>query len=139
MSFVVEVERRFRVRQGLPSPVRARNGQPRIESGAGVDLTVTVGVAFEEAQLTERGWFFDTDAAAEQVDQVCAGLAARAWTDLFDFRPTFELVARHLFHELAPHLPQLAFVELHDESFGSRTRYLPPDAGPTAPGDGMPA
>jgi hypothetical protein len=39
MSFVVEVERRFRVQQGLPSPIRARSGQPRIESGVGVELT----------------------------------------------------------------------------------------------------
>jgi 6-pyruvoyltetrahydropterin/6-carboxytetrahydropterin synthase len=125
MSFTVEVEHRFRAEQGLPSPVRARSGRPRLKPGAGVDLTVTVGVAFDDDQLTDRGWFFDTDAAAEQLDRTCAELATRAWTDLFDFRPTFELVARHLFGRLAPQLPQLAFVELYDESFGSRTRYRP--------------
>ena len=38
---------------------------------------------------------------------------------------TFELVARHLFHRLAPAMPQLAFVEIQDESFDSRTRYFP--------------
>jgi hypothetical protein len=130
MSFVVEVERHFRVQQGLPSPVRARSGRPRIEPGAGVELTVTVGVAFADHQLTDRGWFFDTDAAADQVDRVCAGLATQAWTDLFDFRPTFELVARHLFQQLAPRMPQLAFVDLYDRSFGSRTRYLPPVGRP---------
>jgi hypothetical protein len=123
VSFVVEVERRFRVRQGLPSPVRAGNGRPRLETGTGVDLTVTAGVAFADEQLTARGWFFDTDATAEQIDRACADLAAHRWTDLFDFRPTFELVSRHLFHRLAQQMPQLAFVELHDESFGSRTRY----------------
>lgn len=123
MSFVVEVDRRFRVRQGLASPVRARNGQPLLEPGAAVALTVTIGVAFEDAQLDRRGRFFDTDAAAELVDRACAGLTTRPWTELFDFRPTFELVARHLFERLTPELPQLAFVQLHDESFGSRTRY----------------
>ena len=125
MSFVVEVQRRIRVVQGLPSPVRARSGLPPIASGAGVDLAVTAGVAFADDQLTERGWFFDTDAAAEEVERCCAPLEAGVWTDLFDFRPTFELVARHLFRQLAPSTPQLTFVELHDETFGVRTRYLP--------------
>jgi hypothetical protein len=125
MSFVVEVDHRFRAEQGLPSPIRARNSRPRIEPGTGVDLVVTAGVAFEDDQLTERGWFFDTDAAAEQLERACADLATHTWTDLFDFRPTFELAARHLFQRLAPAMPQLVFVELHDESFGSRTRYRP--------------
>lgn len=125
MSFVVEVRHRIRAAQGLPSPVRARRGLPPIASGAGVDLAVTAGVAFTDDQLTERGWFFDTDAAAEEIERCCAPLEARVWTDLFDFRPTFELVARHLFHQLAPSMPQLTFVELHDETFGVRTRYLP--------------
>jgi hypothetical protein len=125
MSFVVEVERRLRVNQGLPSPIRARTGQSLIEPGTGVDLTVRVGVAFEDDQLTDRGWFFDTDAADRQLERACADLTTRVWTELFDFRPTFELVARHLFRRLAPEMPQLAFVELCDESFGSRTRYQP--------------
>ena len=133
MSFVVEVRHRIRVVQGLPSPVRERRGLPPMAPGAGVDLAVTAGVAFADDQLTERGWFFDTDAAAEQLERHCAHLEARAWTDLFDFRPTFELVARHLFRHLAPSIPQLAFVELHDETFGTRTRYLPPaDPGTTS-------
>lgn len=125
MSFVVEVQRRIKAVQGLPSPVRARRRLPPIASGAGVDLVVTAAVAFAEDQLTERGWFFDTDAAAEELECCCAGLEARVWTDLFEFRPTFELVARHLFDQLSPRMPQLAFVELHDETFGVRTRYLP--------------
>lgn len=124
MSFVVEVQQRIRAVQGLPSPVRARRGLSPIAPGAGVDLVVTAGVAFADDQLTERGWFFDTDAAAEELGRCCAPLEARVWTDLFDFRPTLELVARHLFHQLAPSAPQLAFVELHDETFGTRTRYL---------------
>jgi hypothetical protein len=120
MSFVVEVDRRFPVRQGL-----AGGGKSRLATGAPVDLTVTVGVAFEDDQLDHLGRYFDTDAAAEHVDQACADLSAHVWTDLFDFRPTFELVARHLFERLAPEIPQLAFVRLHDETFGSRTCYRP--------------
>jgi hypothetical protein len=120
MGFVVEVDRRLRIRQGLPT-----SGKSRLEPGAAVDLTVTVGVAFEDDQLDRLGRYFDTDAAADLVDRACGDLATRAWTDLFEFRPTFELVARHLFERLAPEIPQLAFVQLHDETFGSRTRYLP--------------
>jgi hypothetical protein len=33
-----------------------------------------------------------------------ASLSARPCTELFDFRPTFELVARHTFRELAADL-----------------------------------
>jgi 6-pyruvoyl-tetrahydropterin synthase len=120
MSFVVEVDRRFPVRPGL-----AGRGKDRLAPGAPVQLTVTVGVEFEEEQLDHRGRFFDTDAAAELVDRACADLSARVWTELFDFRPTFELVARHLFTRLAEDIPQLAFVQLADETFGSRTRYRP--------------
>jgi hypothetical protein len=123
VSFVVEVDHRIRVRQGLSSPVRARSGRPLLEPGDAIDLTVTIGVAFEDDQLDHRGRHFDTDAAAEQLDRACAGLTARPWTELFDFRPTFELVARDLFGRLAAEMPQLTFVQLHDETFGSRTRY----------------
>jgi 6-pyruvoyltetrahydropterin/6-carboxytetrahydropterin synthase len=124
MSYVVEVDRRLRVRQGLTSPVRARSGAPLLEPGAAVELTVTVGVTFDDAQLDDRGRFFDTDAAAERVDRACAELTTGTWTELFDFRPTFELVARRLFERLAGEIPQLAFVQLADETFGSRTRYV---------------
>jgi hypothetical protein len=124
MTFVVEVDRHVRVKQGLPSPVRARTGEPRLEPGAAVELTVTIGVTFEDHQLDHLGRFFDTDAAAERLDQACAALTTHPWTTRFDFRPTFELVARHLFDRLAPEIPQLAFVQLHDRSFGSRTRYF---------------
>ena len=120
MSFVVEVQRRITVVQGLTSPLR-----PRIEPGTGVSLVVTAGVAFADDQLTDRGYFFDTDAAAEDLARCCADLEGRPWTGVFDFRPTFELVARYLFARLAKQMPQLAFVELHDETFGTRTRYRP--------------
>jgi hypothetical protein len=125
VAFVVEVERRFKAVQGLPSPVRAGRGLPLVPAGEGISAVLRIGVAFDEGQLTERGWFFDTDAAAEVVQHYCDDLGRRPWTELFDFRPTFELVARHLYHELTERIAQLAYVELRDETFGVTTRYSP--------------
>jgi len=122
VAYEVEVERAFRARQGLPSPVRARRGLSR---QAEIDVVLRAAVRFADAQLTERGWFFDTDALAEELDRWAAVLGDGPWTARFGFRPTFELVARHVFSELSGTVPQLAWVELTDASFGSRTRYRP--------------
>ncbi|WP_433717855.1 hypothetical protein ACQP2Y_27160 [Actinoplanes sp. CA-051413] len=123
MAYEVEVERAFRARQGLPSPVRQRRGLSPLEPGADVEVVLRAAVAFDDAQLTERGWFFDTDELAERLDGWAQVLGTGVWTAQFAFRPTFELVARHLFGELAAEVPQLAWVELQDRTFGSRTRY----------------
>lgn len=125
MAFVVEVEHEFRAVQGLPSPIRAGRGLSLIAPGDSVSVLLRVGVAFDDDQLTERGWFFDTDAAGEILESCCEDLSRRPWTELFDFRPTFELVARHIFHRLSGRIAQLAFVELRDQAFGSSTRYTP--------------
>jgi hypothetical protein len=45
VPFLVEVERRFRAVQGLPSPVRAARGLSPIPAGEGVSVVLTVGVA----------------------------------------------------------------------------------------------
>jgi hypothetical protein len=123
MSFTVEVERRIRVVQGLPSPVRAKRGLQLIRPGERLSVVVRVAVAFGEEHLDERGRFLDTDAITEELDDQCERLAAQPWTDEFPFRPTFELVARDLFGRLSERIPQLVSVELHDETFGTRTRY----------------
>jgi hypothetical protein len=125
VAFVVEVEQRFKAVQGLPSPIRAERRLPPIRPGEGVSAVLRIGVTFDDRQLTERGWFFDTDAAAEVVQECCDDLERRAWMVLFDFRPTFELVARHLYHKLSERIAQLAYVELRDETFGVTTRYSP--------------
>jgi hypothetical protein len=125
VAFMVEVERQFEAIQGLPSMVRAERQLPPIPAGEGIRVVLKIGVAFTEDQLTERGWFFDTDIAAEVVQECCDDLARRAWTELFDFRPTFELVARHLYQQLSDRIAQLAYVELRDETFGATTRYSP--------------
>jgi hypothetical protein len=132
MSFTIEVEHRITVVQGLSSPVRARRGLPGIPPGEGISVVVTAGVEFGEDQLTELGRFVDTDAVAEELADCCAKLDGRPWPDLFPFRPTFELVARHLFGELAARVPQLSFVALRDESFGTTTRFRPRPASPEA-------
>jgi hypothetical protein len=122
MNYLVELERTFRAVQGLPSPVRARRGLAPIKQ---IEVTVKASVSFAEDQLTDRGWFFDTDAAAEELKACCTGLDARPWTEIFPFRPTFELVARHLYGRLEHRLPQLIAVELRDRTFGVTTRYAP--------------
>jgi 6-pyruvoyltetrahydropterin/6-carboxytetrahydropterin synthase len=125
MGYEIEVERRLTAMQGLQSPVRARRGLSLIKPGAGVPLRLRVGVAFAADQLDEDGRFLDTDALDEELDATCALLAAQPWTAIFPFRPTYERVARHLFERLADRIPQLAYVELADETFGTRTRYAP--------------
>jgi len=125
MAFVVEVERTFRAVQGLRSPVRARRGLSLISPGKGIDVVLRVGIAFADDQLTDEGRFVDTDLVAEQVQGCCDDLAERTWTELFDFPPTFELVARHVFDRLQTAIAGLAYVELKDKEFHMRTRYIP--------------
>ena len=77
MSFVIEVEHRFAAVQGLPSPVRARRGLALIPPGEGVTVVVTAGVRFADEQLTDWGWFLDTDAVSEELAKACTELADR--------------------------------------------------------------
>jgi hypothetical protein len=128
MSFTVEIEHRIKVVQGLASPVRAGRGLPLKPAGEGISVLVTVGIAFGDDQLDERGRFVDTDAVEQVLASSCAALEERPWVELFPFRPTFELVARHLHGELASKVPQVAFVQLRDEDFGTATRYAPATA-----------
>lgn len=125
MSYVVDACVVFRARQGLPSPVRAAAGRRQLVPGEAVEVVLRAGVAFEDSDLTERGWFFDTDALSVRLAAWAGLLGDGPWTDRFPFRPTFELVARHVYGELVPEVPGLAFVELEDRTYGSRTRYLP--------------
>jgi hypothetical protein len=120
VSYLVEVSRDFQAQQGLPSPVRRRRALPPTST---IDVTLRVAVTFDDDQLTDQGWFLDTDAVAELLDTWAARLADGPWTTRFPFRPTFELVARHLFADLSPRIPQLSWLELEDRTFGTRTRY----------------
>jgi hypothetical protein len=125
MPFDVEVSRTLRARQGLPSPVRAQHGLPLLEPGTDLEVVLRAAVTFDDAQLTDRGWFFDTDALAERLSEWTAVLEDGPWTARFPFRPTFELVAKHVFTGLSASVPQLAWLELEDRDYGTRTRYRP--------------
>ena len=126
MTYLIEMERAFTAVQGLPSPVRAQRGIAPLPSGHRTDVVLRIGVSFADDQLTDRGWFFDTDAVEELIDACCADLASRTWTERFDFRPTFELVARYAFDRLSAGIAQLAYVELQNRTNGVTTRYLGP-------------
>ena len=124
MPFVVDVCVVFRAYQGLPSPVRTAAGQRRLVPAEAVEVAQRAGVGFEDGDLTERGWFFDTDALSARLAAWADLLGDGPSTDRYPFRPTFEPVARHLYGELVPEVPGQAFVELEDRTYGSRTRYL---------------
>ena len=126
MAYEVEVERVLRAQQGLPSPVRARRGLAPLPPGEPIEVALRAAVTFDDGHLTGRGWFLDTDALAERLDEWAAVLGDGPWTARFPFRPTFELVARHVFTELSGTVAQLAWVELADRTYGTRTRYRAP-------------
>ncbi len=123
MSYSVEISKTFQVKQGLASPVLRAKGGSAFGPTDGFEVVLRAGVAFNEDQLTDRGWFFDTDAGEEAITGICKQLASDTWTRLFDFRPTFELVARWVFEELRTEIRQLAYIELENSTLGVKTRY----------------
>lgn len=82
-----------------------------------------VGFAFVDEQLGDRGWFIDTDELDSVIDAFVGELTADSWTEKFSFRPTFELVSRWAYEQLAVSIPQLSYVELMNLSLGVSTRY----------------
>ena len=127
MPFTVTVARSASIKQGLSSPVRAAAGLRPLElpTGPGRPLELRIGIRFDDADLTDRGWFLDTDAVAQHLDREASRLESAPWTAIFTFRPTMELVSRHLFQRLRVHIEHLAYVELSDVELGSITRYAP--------------
>ena len=123
MNYVVELERSFRANQGLASPVRRAKGLAAAVPDGGFSVVLRLGITFKESQLTSSGWFVDTDAVEDLLTAQCDLLASKKWTELFDFRPTFELVARQVFRELQADMPQLAYVELENTTLGVTTRF----------------
>ena len=125
MSYSVEVSVPFVARQGLRSPVRAANAQAPAAPEQGFSVVLRAGVSFQEEQLNDRGWFVDTDAVETALQQCAKHLAGDSWTHLFDFRPTFELIARWAFRELEPAIPGLEYVTLENATLGVLTKYAP--------------
>lgn len=121
--YQVEVAQQFKANQGLKSPIREAQGLAPVATGAKFDVMLRIGIRFGEDQLTARGWFVDTDAVEKQLGEVAAHLSRAAWTELFEFRPTFELVAQWAHEKLRPEIPQLAYVELENLTLSVKTRY----------------
>lgn len=131
MPFLVTISRPATIHQGLRSPVRAASGlgPSEMRSGSGRPIQVRIGVGFDDSDLTDRGWCYDTDSLTELVDQECWRLESDSWTQLFSVRPTMEVVSRDLFRRLRPTIARLAYVELDDLDLGVVTQYAPsPDS-----------
>lgn len=123
--FSVEMYQRFTARQGLGSPVRAAQGLPGLVPAEGFAVVLRVGISFQDSQLTDKGWFVDTDAIEERLEDCCTYLGSDVWTVIFKFRPTFELVAQWAFNMLKNDIPGLQYVSLENETVGVITKYSP--------------
>lgn len=121
--FEVVVSYQFKADQGLKSPVRNAKNLPSVVPAEGFDTVLRVGIAFEDSQVNDRGWFVDTDAVELELNNWSAYLASDKWTNLFDFRPTYEQVARLSYETLRQKIPQLAYVELDNQTLDVKTRY----------------
>lgn len=67
----------------------------------------------------------DSDVVAQHLDREVTVLESAPWTQIFTFRPTMELVCRHLFRRLQDVIDNLVFVELSDVELGVVTLYGP--------------
>lgn len=123
MKYTVKVQKKFKALQGLESPIRHAKGLPALQPVDGYDTALHITIAFDESQLGKRGWFVDTDGLDDAINAITGHLSSAKWTDLFDFRPTFELVARWVYQELEPKVPQLISIELENQTIGTMTKY----------------
>lgn len=123
MKYVLEIEKAFNASQGLKSPIRDSKGLPALQPSTGYQLVLKTGIIFDEMQLTERGWFVDTDAVDVELEAIVSRLSSKKWTELFEFRPTFELVARWIFIQLQPRVAQLDHITLVNQTLGITVRY----------------
>jgi 6-pyruvoyl tetrahydropterin synthase len=121
--YVIEVTNSFRARQGLPSPIIKAKGLPPTIGKEGFEVNLHIGIRFADTQLKQTGWFVDTDSVEGVVRECCDFLSSDVWTELFEFRPTFELVARWVFHNLKERIEGLNYVEFENKTIGVRTRY----------------
>lgn len=121
--FEVVVSSSFNARQGLKAPVRNQNNLPDIVPSEGFRVALRVYITFDASQLNDRGWFVDTDAVELKLKKWADYLSSDTWTNLFDFRPTFEKVAQLSYQKLQAQISQLSYVELDNETLGVKTRY----------------
>lgn len=123
MRYAITVTKDFKALQGLSSPIRKAKNLPPLQPAEGYDLQLTVAVSFDESQMNERGWFIDTDTLEEITEDICAELSSKKWTELFDFRPTFENVARYVYQKIEHNVSQLSYVEILNQTISTNTRY----------------
>jgi 6-pyruvoyl-tetrahydropterin synthase len=121
--YQVIISKGFTARQGLKSPVRASKGLAGLVPEEGFRVLLNIAVSFDDSQINERGWFVDTDAIEDAMSSWTSHLSSEKWTDLFEFRPTFERVAEASYKELSLKIPQLNYVELDNETINVKTRY----------------
>jgi 6-pyruvoyltetrahydropterin/6-carboxytetrahydropterin synthase len=121
--FEVVVSSSFKARQGLKAPVRGENSLPDVAPSEGFSIIIRAGIEFKVSQLNKSGWFVDTDAVELQLKKLADYLSSDTWTNLFDFRPTFERVAELSYQKIASEIPQLSYVELDNVTLGVKTRY----------------
>jgi 6-pyruvoyltetrahydropterin/6-carboxytetrahydropterin synthase len=123
MSYVLELAKEFRARQGLASPIRSMKKLPPLQPSDGYSFVLRAGITFSDGQLNEHGWFVDTDSLDAALNALTTRLGGKTWTELFPFRPTFELVARWAYRELRQTVPQLAYVELENKTLATTVQY----------------
>lgn len=107
----------------MQSPVLLANKGDLLAADQLHDVSLTIGVKFSADQVNDQGWFVDTDRLDQQLEEIVLLLSSKKWTELFDFRPTFELVSKYAYEQLTSSINQLAYVELSSETFRSKTRY----------------
>lgn len=135
MSFVVEVVTGTKIKQGLLAPARGRPvktvskaaDEPKAISGHhdSFEIVIKVGVMFTDKQLKKSGIYVDSDDLQLLLQKQADYLASATWTDLFDFRPTFENVSKWLCETLKKDIKQLEYVELENKTLGVTTQYIP--------------
>ncbi|MDB5178316.1 MAG: hypothetical protein JWN01_259 [Patescibacteria group bacterium] len=123
MSYVVTLRKEFKALQGLKSPIRDAKKLAPLQPVDGYSITLTAAIRFDDDQMGERGWFVDTDSLDDILAATASHLSSQKWTELFEFRPTFEQVARWTYQKLAPQITQLAYIELDNKTLGATVRY----------------
>lgn len=121
--YEVEICKSFKTLQGLASPVRNAKNLPRLAPKDGFNIELRVGIVFNHKQLNDRGWFVDTDALDNIIEAQAKYLSSDRWTELFSFRPTFELVTKWTYGQLKNEVDGLKYVELRNNTVGVITRY----------------
>jgi len=92
--YKIELTANFLAKQGLKSLVRETAKEVPLAPATGFETKLKLGFVFRDNQIKDTGWFFDSDDYQTHVDDLALLLENKKWTDYFEFRPTYELVAK---------------------------------------------